>query len=78
MKATMSHNEIELQQRRFNYLRHSKIYLNSPFIDDITLEMVGFIENGHSRLIYRPNIELKIKKGIEENPIQVVCYSVTF
>ena len=65
MKATMSHNEKELQQRMFNYLRHNKIYLNSPFIDDTTLEMVGFIENGHSRLIYRPNIELKIKKGIE-------------
>ena len=66
MKATMSHNEKELQQRMFNYLRHNKIYLNSPFIDDTTLEMVGFIENGHSRLIYRPDIELKIKKGIEE------------
>ena len=66
MKATMSHNEKELQQRMFNYLRHNKIYLNSPFIDDTTLEMVGFIENGHSRLIYRPNIEIKIKKGIEE------------
>ena len=28
--------------------------------------MVGFVENGHSRLLYRPSIELKIKKGIEE------------
>jgi hypothetical protein len=60
MKATMSHNEKESQQRMFNYLRHNKIYLNSPFIDDNTLEMVGFIENGHSRLLYRPNIESKI------------------
>jgi hypothetical protein len=66
MKATMSHNEKELQQRMFNYLRQHKIYLNSPFIDDNALEMVGFIENGHSRLLYRPNIESKIKKGIEE------------
>ena len=66
MKATMSHNEKELQQRMFNYLRYNKIYLNSPFIDDNTLEMVGFVENGHSRLLYRPGIELKIKKGIEE------------
>jgi hypothetical protein len=66
MKATMSHNEKELQQRMFNYLRYNRIYLNSPFIDDNTLEMVGFIENGHSRLLYRPIIEMKIKKGLKE------------
>jgi hypothetical protein len=60
MKAAMSHNEKELQQRMFNYLRHSKIYLNSPFIYGTRLEMAGFIENGHSRLLYRPNIKMKI------------------
>jgi hypothetical protein len=40
--------------------------MNSPFIDDNTLEQVGFIENGHSRLVYRPNLEMKIRNGLKE------------
>jgi hypothetical protein len=40
--------------------------MNSPFIDDNTLEQVGFIENGHSRLVYRPRLEKKIREGLKE------------
>jgi hypothetical protein len=40
--------------------------MNSPFIDDNTLEHIGFIENGHSRLVYRPNLEMKIRQGLKE------------
>jgi hypothetical protein len=47
MKVTMSHDEKELQKKLSNYLFHNKIYMNSPFIDNNTLEQVGFIENGH-------------------------------
>jgi hypothetical protein len=40
--------------------------MNSPFIDDNTLKHVGFIENGHSRLVYRPNLKTKIRQGLKE------------
>jgi hypothetical protein len=66
MKVTMPHNEKVLQTKLSNYLFYNKLYMNSPFIDDNTLEHVGFIENGHSRLVYRPNLEMKIKKGLKE------------
>ena len=66
MKVTMPHDEKELQRKLSNYLFHNKMYMNSPFIDDNTLEHIGFIENGHSRIVYRPNIEMKIRKGLKE------------
>jgi hypothetical protein len=62
----MPHDEKELQRKLNNYLFHNKLYMNSPFIDDNTLEQVGFIENEHSRLVYRPNLELKKRKGLKE------------
>jgi hypothetical protein len=65
-KVTMPHDEKELQRKLNNYLFHNKLYMNSPFIDDNTLEHVGFIENGHSRLVYRPNLEMKIRQGLKE------------
>jgi len=64
MKVTMPHDEKELQKKLMNYLFYNKIYMNSPFIDDNTLEQVGFIENGHSRLVYRPTLETKIRNGL--------------
>jgi hypothetical protein len=66
MKVTMPHDEKELQKKLSNYLFYNKLYMNSPFINDNTLEHVGFIENGHSRMVYRPNIEMKIRKGLKE------------
>jgi hypothetical protein len=66
MKVTMPHNEKELQKKLSNYLFHNKIYMNSPFIDDNTLEQVGFIENGHSRLLFRPTLEKTIRNGLKE------------
>jgi hypothetical protein len=66
MKVTMPHDEKELQRKLHNYLFYNKLYMNSPFIDDNTLEQVGFIENGHSRLVYRPTLEKKIRKGLKE------------
>jgi hypothetical protein len=66
MKVTMPHNEKELQKKLSNYLFHNEIYMNSPFIDDNTLEQVGFIKNGHSRLVYRPMLEIKIRNGLKE------------
>jgi hypothetical protein len=66
MKVTMPHDEKELQRKLYNYLYHNKLYMNSPFIDDNTLEQVGFIENGHSRLVFRPALEMKIRKGLKE------------
>jgi hypothetical protein len=66
MEVTMSNNEKELQRKLSNYLYHNKIYMNSPFIDDNTLEQVGFIENRHSRLVYRPTLEMKIRNGLKE------------
>ena len=65
MKVTMPHDEKELQRKLHNYLKHNKLYMNSPFIDDNTLEQVGFIENGHSRLVYRPTLEKKINEGLK-------------
>jgi hypothetical protein len=70
MKVTMPHDEKELQKKLSNYLLHNKIYMNIPFIDDNTLEQVGFIENGiengHIRLVYRPMLEIKIRNGLKE------------
>jgi hypothetical protein len=66
MKVTMPHDEKELQGKLNYYLFHNKLCLNSPFIDDNTLEHVGFIENGHSRLVYRLNLEMKIRQGLKE------------
>jgi hypothetical protein len=66
MKVTMPHDDKELQQKLSNYLFHNKLYMNSPFIDDNTLEHVGFIEKGHSRMVHRPNLEMKIRNGIKE------------
>jgi hypothetical protein len=66
MKVTMPHDEKELQKKLSNYLFYNKLYMNSPFINDNTLEHVGFIENGHSRMVYRPNLEMKIRKGLKE------------
>ena len=66
MKVTMPHDEKELQRKLQNYLYHNKLYMNSPFIDDNTLEQVGFIEKGHSRLVFRPTIEKKIGEGLKE------------
>jgi hypothetical protein len=66
MKVTMPHDEKELQKKLSNYLYHNKLYMNSPFIDDNTLEHVGFIENGHSRMVYRPELETKIRNGLKE------------
>jgi hypothetical protein len=66
MKVTIPHDKKELQKKLSNYLFHNRIYMNSPFIDDNTLEQVGFIENGHIRLVYRPTLEMKIRKGLKE------------
>jgi hypothetical protein len=66
MKVTMPHDEKELKLKLNNYLFHNKLYMNSPFIDDNTLEHVGFIENGHSRLVYGPNLEMKVRQGLKE------------
>jgi hypothetical protein len=66
MKVTMPHDEKELQRKLNNYLFHNKLYMSSPFIDDNTLEQVGFIENGHGRLVYRPKLDLEIRKGLQE------------
>jgi hypothetical protein len=40
--------------------------MNSPFINDNTLVQVDFIENGHSRLVYRPHLKIKIRNGLKE------------
>jgi hypothetical protein len=66
MKVTMPHDEKELQKKLNNCLFHNKLYMNSPFIDDNTLEQVGFIENGQSRLVYRPTLEKTVIKGLQE------------
>jgi hypothetical protein len=66
MKVTMPHDDKELQKKLSNYLFHNKLYMNSPFIDDNTLEHVGFIEKGHSRMVHRPNLEMKIRNGLKE------------
>ncbi|OEU23094.1 hypothetical protein FRACYDRAFT_233260 [Fragilariopsis cylindrus CCMP1102] len=66
MKVSMPHNEKELQNKLHNYLYHNQLYMNSPFINDNTLEQVGFVEKGHSRLVYRPTMEKKISNGIKE------------
>jgi hypothetical protein len=66
MKVTMPHDEKELQKKLSHYLFHNKIYTNSPFIDDNTLEQVVFIENGNSGLVYRPMLEMKIRQGLKE------------
>jgi hypothetical protein len=66
MKVTMPHNEKKLQRKlNYNYLFHNRLYMNCPFIDDNTLEHAGFIENGHSRLVYRPMLESKIREGLK-------------
>jgi hypothetical protein len=66
MKVTMPHDEKELQKKLSNYLFYNKLYMNSPFINDNTLEHVGFIEKGHSRMVYRPILEKKIRDGLKE------------
>ncbi|OEU06122.1 hypothetical protein FRACYDRAFT_256355 [Fragilariopsis cylindrus CCMP1102] len=73
MKVSMPHNEKELQNKIHNYLYHNQLYMNSPFINDNTLEHVGFVEKGHSRLVFKPAMEKKIQNGIKDIMKWSVC-----
>ena len=65
IKATMQYNELELRNSLLNYLRSNNLWMSSDLISENVDEMIGHINFGHDKLVWRPECEKKINNGIK-------------
>jgi hypothetical protein len=64
VKATMQYNELELRNSLLNYLRSNNLWMSSDLIAESVDEMIGYINYGHDKMVWRPECEKKINNGI--------------
>jgi hypothetical protein len=64
-KATMQSNELDLINSLLNYLRSNNLWMSSNLILESVDEMVGYINYGHDKMVWRPECEKKINNGIQ-------------
>jgi hypothetical protein len=65
IKATMQYNELDLRNSLLNYLRSNNLWMSSEFISENIDEMIGYINYGHDKMVWRPEAEKKINNGIK-------------
>ena len=65
IKATMQYNELELRNSLLNYLRSNNLWMSSELISENVDEMIGFINFGHDKMVWRPECEKKLNNGIK-------------
>jgi hypothetical protein len=65
VRATMQYNELELRNSLLNYLRSNNLWMSSELISENVDEMIGYINYGHDKLVWRPECEKKINNGIQ-------------
>jgi hypothetical protein len=65
IKATMQYDELDLRNSLLNYLRSNNLWMSSEFISENIDEMIGYINYGHDKMVWRPEIEKKINNGIK-------------
>jgi hypothetical protein len=65
IKATMQYNELDLRNSLLNYLRSNNLWMSSNLISESVDEMIGYINYGHDKMVWRPGCEKKINNGIQ-------------
>ena len=65
LKATMHYDELDLRNSMLNYLRTNNLWMESELIHENIDEMVGYINFGHDKMVWRPECEKKINNGIQ-------------
>jgi hypothetical protein len=61
----MQYDELDLRNSLLNYLRSNNLWMSSEFISENIDEMIGYINYGHDKMVWRPEIEKKINNGIK-------------
>jgi hypothetical protein len=65
IKATMQYDELDLRNSLLNYLRSNNLWMSSEFISENIDEIIGYINYGHDKMVWRPEVEKKINNGIK-------------
>ena len=65
VKTTMQYNELELRNSLMNYLRGNNLWMSSELISESVDEMIGYINYGHDKMVWRPDCEKKINNGMK-------------
>jgi hypothetical protein len=65
IRATMQYDELQLRYSLLNYLKSNNLWMSSELISESVDEMIGFVNYGHDKLVWRPDCELKINNGIK-------------
>jgi hypothetical protein len=65
IKATMQYDELDLRNSLLNYLRSNNLWMSSEYISENIDEIIGYINYGHDKMVWRPEIEKKINNGIK-------------
>jgi hypothetical protein len=65
IRATMQYNELDLRNSLLNYLRSNNLWMSSNLISESVDEMIGYINYGHDKMVWRPECEKKINNGIQ-------------
>ncbi|OEU13909.1 hypothetical protein FRACYDRAFT_242263 [Fragilariopsis cylindrus CCMP1102] len=61
----MQYNELELRNSLMNYLRGNNLWMSSELISESVDEMIGYINYGHDKMVWRPDCEKKINNGMK-------------
>ena len=69
IKATMQYNELELRNSLLNYLRSNNLWMSSDLISENVDEMIGYINFGHDKMVWRPegrllHLQIRILKSL--------------
>jgi hypothetical protein len=65
IKATMQYDELDLRNSLLNYLRSNNLWMSSESISKNVDEMIGYINYGHDKMVWRPECGKKINNGIQ-------------
>jgi hypothetical protein len=65
IKATMQYDELDLRNSLLNYLRSNNLWMSSELISENIDEMIGYINYGHDKMVWRPEVEKKINNNIQ-------------
>jgi hypothetical protein len=65
VRATMQYDELDLRNSLLNYLRSNNLWMSSELISESVDEMIGYINYGHDKMVWRPECEKKINNGMQ-------------
>jgi hypothetical protein len=65
IRATMQYDKISLRHILLNYLRSNNLWMASELIAESVDEVIGFINYGHDKILWRPDCEKKKINGIK-------------